>query len=246
MKQILSKVIGITVETKDGKTGKVKDLLFDEKSWTIRYLEADFGNLFASQKVLIPKVFFSVPEWDKGNLLLDLTEAEIGKCPKLNEYQPVSRKYEEELYKHYSIQPYWEGAYMGSMGGIAPPRSIQKTDKHVKESELDTILRSFNEVEGYHIKALDGKMGHIEDIIADDENWQITYVVIDTKNWLPWSKKVLIAIEWMESISYVEREVKVKLKVDSIKDSPEFNPMDVIDVAYEKKLLDYYSSSLIK
>jgi uncharacterized protein YrrD len=246
MKQILSKVIGKTVETKDGKKGTVKDFLFDEKFWIIRYLEADFGDLFTSMKVLVPKVFFSAPEWDKGRLQLELTEGEIEKCPKISEHLPVSRKYEEELYKHYDLQPYWTGAHMGPMTGFYPPRPISSPDNKVKESELDTILRSFNEVEGYHVNALDGNLGHIEDIIVNDENWQITSVVIDTKNWLPWSKKVMIAVDWIESISYVDREVKVKLSIETIKNAPEYNPNDINDMTYEISLFDYYSNSLIK
>jgi len=246
MKQVLSKVIGQTVETKDGKTGKVKDFLFDEKSWIIRYLEADFGGLFSSQKVLIPKVFFSAPEWDKGHLMLDLSEAEIEKCPMISEHLPVSRKYEEELYKHYDLQPYWTGAHMGPMTGFYPPRPVSTPDNPIKEDDIDTILRSFKEVEGYHVHAFDGKLGHIHDIVVDDENWQIIYAVIDTKNWQPWSKKVLISVEWMESISYVEREVSVKLNTDTIKNAPEYNPTDDIDMAYEVSLFDYFSKSLIK
>ena len=246
MKRSLKELSKYTVETKDGKKGKVKDFLFDEKQWIIRYLEADFGNLFSSEKVLIPKVFLKPPLWENSLFPTELSTSEIEKCPKIRDHLPVSRKYEEELYKHYRLNPYWSSPYLGSTGGYYPPRPINVPSQTIVEDEVDTILRSFKEVEGYHIHALDGTIGHIEDIVIDDEDWQIIYAVIDTKNWLPWSKKVLIAIDWMDKISYVKREVKINLKTDTIKSAPEYNPADFIDMKYEQGLYDYYSRSLIK
>lgn len=246
MKRSLKDLIGYTIETKDGKKGKVKDFLFDEKQWIVRYLEADFGNLFSSEKVLIPKVFFKQPLWKDKVFPAELLTSEIERCPKVDDHLPVSRKYEEVLYKHYQLNPYWTAAYMGSMGGYFPPRPINVPSQTISEDEVDTTLRSFKEVEGYQIHALNDTIGHVEDIVIDDEDWQITYAVIDTKNWLPWSKKVLIAIDWMDNISYSKREVKIGLRTESIKNAPEFSHSDFIDIKYEKSLYDYYSKSLTK
>ena len=35
---------------------------------------------------------------------------------------------------------------------------------------------------GYHIHALDGEIGHVEDFILEDPGWAVSYLVIDTRN----------------------------------------------------------------
>lgn len=246
MKQSLKELSEFTIETKDGTKGKVKDFLFDEKSWVIHYLEAKFGGLQMSEKILIPRVFLRPPVWKHKHFPTELAKSEIEKCPKISDHLPVSRKYEEELIKYFDIVPYWSTAYFGPVGSYYPPRPIYGPLKSMEEKDMDTILRSFREVVGYRIDALDGKLGQIDDLIIDDEDWQIVYAVVDTSTWLPWSKKVLIAIEWMDKISYGDREVKIKLKKETIKNAEEYDPLKVIDEYYEKGLYDYFSMSLEK
>jgi PRC-barrel domain len=38
----------------DGLVGTVKDFLFDETSWTVRWVVVDAGNLLTGRKVLLP------------------------------------------------------------------------------------------------------------------------------------------------------------------------------------------------
>lgn len=93
---------------------------------------------------------------------------------------------------------------------------------------------------GYGIRATDGKMVQVHDILVDDEDWQIVYVIIDTSKWNPWSKKVKLSIEWMDTISYVNSELNVNLNSDQIKNAPEFDPEHPIGMDYEKALAKYY------
>lgn len=246
MKRSLKEITGYSIETKDDKKGKAKDFLFDEKQWTIRYLEADFGGWFSSEKILIPKVFLKPPLWETKIFPTELKADDIEKCPKIEEHLPVSRKYEQAIFDHYKINPYWASAYVGSAGAVYPPRPTRVPKKVVNEKELDSILRSFNEIKGYEIETLDGKIGQVEDLLIDDEDWQIVYVIVDTQSWVPWSKKVMIAIDWLDEISYTKREAKIKLRTETIKNAPEFDPNALVDHKYEKSIYDYYSSSLVK
>ena len=116
----------------------------------------------------------------------------------------------------------------------------------MSEQDLDTSLRSFKEVKGYHIRAIDGKLGHIDDIIVDDQDWQVVYVIVDTSNWLPWSKKVMLGINWLEEISYVDREVSLRLHTETIKKAPEYDANRPVELDYEKAIYDFFGSSLVK
>lgn len=108
-----------------------------------------------------------------------------------------------------------------------------------KAEKGDSRLRSTREVEGYHIEASDGAIGHVQEFIVDDEEWIIRYVVIDTRNWLP-GKKVLIAPEWIENIDWPSGKVQVARDRKTIKDSPEFDPARTVNREYETRLYDYY------
>ncbi|MFT4534526.1 MAG: hypothetical protein ACJA1A_001665 [Saprospiraceae bacterium] len=239
MKRSLNELRGYDIQSTDDTKGKVKDFLFDEDSWVIRYLEVDLG-IRSGRKLLIPKIFFKEPDWSNQRFPVELKNIEKG--PGLEGNLSVSRKYEQELNKYFKISDYWPYIYsspIGAPGITYPPRPVRVPSKVIDEKKLDTSLRSFLEIKGYHIKAIDGKIGHIEDIIIDDMDWQIVYAVIDTGNWLPWSKKVLIATHAMDVISYVDQEITINLHIETIRSAPAFDPSEPINEEYEKRLYDY-------
>jgi hypothetical protein len=103
----------------------------------------------------------------------------------------------------------------------------------------DRHLRSTYEVTGYHLQALDGEIGHIEDFIIDDETWAIRYLIINTGNWWP-GKKVLVSPQWIERVSWSESKAFVNLSRDTIKESPEYTEESLITRDYEIGLHRHY------
>jgi hypothetical protein len=75
-------------------------------------------------------------------------------------------------------------------------------------------------------------------------DWQIVYALIDTSNWKPWSKKVLLSISWLTEISYIRGDVMVDLHSDTIKDAPDYDPDENLDTQYEESLYRYYNESI--
>ena len=92
---------------------------------------------------------------------------------------------------------------------------------------------------GYHIAAIDGDLGHVEDFVVDDESWAIRYLVISTRNWWP-GKKVIIAPQWINSVDWRDSKVHVNLTREAIKGSPEFSESTLISREYENQLYRYY------
>ncbi|MEE4215668.1 MAG: PRC-barrel domain-containing protein [Bacteroidales bacterium] len=246
MKHSLKNLSGYSVTTQDGTEGKIKDFLFDEKRWIVRYLEVDFGSFFNMKKALIPRSFLENPDPDNENIKLALKGKDIEACPDLDQGIPVSRAYETELNKYYNIDHYWmvDPAAV-EVPVLYPPRPLGIPGKTVSEDDLDTSLRSFKEVEGYHINALDGQLGHIDDIITDEYDWQIVHIIADTSNWLPWSKKVILPLDFLDKISYVKQEVSISLKKDTIKNAPEFDPHRPLELKEEKTAYDFMSSIMM-
>jgi len=248
MKRSLKELKGYSIQAIDGEKGKVKNILFDDETWTVRYLEADLGSFFKEKKVLIPKDNLGKPHWEDKHFPVELTVKRIENSPDIGHDLPVSRKYEQELFAHYELTPYWPaniGIFPGKESMFYPGQVIAPPKKVVEKEDIDTNLRSFTEIRGYFIKAKDDIFGHIHDLIIDDDNWQILYVIIDTKNFVPWSKQVMLPIELIDEISYLDKDVKINLPKEVIKNAPEYNPSDAISAEYEKVLKDFYGRKII-
>jgi hypothetical protein len=247
MLRSVSEIMNYTLAAKDGEIGRCKDFLFDDQHWTIRYMVADTGKWLPGRKVLISPLSLEEPEWATKKFPVTLTKEQIEKSPPLDEDAPVSRLYEKKHFDYYSWPYYWAG---GSIWGAMPypyvPISLlpEAELEKIKETQEkihpeESHLRSVKEIHGYHIKAEDGEIGHVEDFIAADDVWTIRYMIVDTRNWLP-GRKVLVSPGWIESISWAEKKVDVDLTVDAIKNGPEFDPSQPVNREYEVRLYDFY------
>ena len=81
-------------------------------------------------------------------------------------------------------------------------------------------------INGFHVVAMDGPLGHIDDFIVDEDTWQIRYLVIDTSNWMG-GKWVAISPSSVTHIEWAKQSVTVGLTRDEIKSSPTLEETDV-------------------
>lgn len=280
----MNEIIGHSIITRDGTKGKIKDFLFDKDSWQVRYIEADFGNLFSSDRILIPRTMLTDSHISDDDLHLNVTTSLVKLGPKPEENLPISRQYEEKLNKYYNQEFYWAGPGYGvtgepgmergygvtgesgmdtgysetgepgtfpesgkmesEMAGTGYPRRIPRYSMD-EDIEQSSNLHSFKEVNGYNIHATDDTLGGVDDLIFDDATWQIWYMIVDTNSWLPWSKKVLIDISFIENINYEDREAEINLHTDVIKSAPEYDEKGILDSQYESSLHNYYERSSV-
>ncbi len=71
---------------------------------------------------------------------------------------------------------------------------------------------------------------------------RVRYLVVNTSNW--WlGRKVLVAPQWIERVSWTESKVQVELSLLTIKNGPEYNDSLPITRDYERRLHDYYERS---
>jgi len=116
---------------------------------------------------------------------------------------------------------------------------LKVDDDSAMQLHEDPHLRSTTMVKGYHIHAKDGEIGHVEDFIVDDDQWNLCFFIVDTHNWLP-GRKVLITPRWINHIDWHESKVFIDLSQESIKNSPELDSIQPISKDYETKLFNYY------
>jgi len=245
MLRSVNNLIGYTISAKDGEIGKVYEFYFDDFSWYIRYLVVETGNWLFEKKVLIPHSALGMTDWESKTFKVNLTMEQVGNCPDIDTERPVSRQHEIELFSHYTLPFYWgDASYEGSFGmlplsAVYDANTIKGEADAEKMPHGDPHLRSTRKVESYSIQGSDGEVGHVEDFVIDDENWNLVFLIVDTKNWLP-GRKVLISPCWIGHIDWEESNVYINLSQEAIKNSPKYDPSQPIDKKYEGELFSHY------
>lgn len=233
----LTEIVGYPLLAEDGEIGRCRDFLFDDAEWIVRWLVADTGKWIPRRKVLLAPDFLGDPDWAAKKLPVKLTKHEIEQAPSVDQERPVSRQHEEALADHYRLPRWWAPLETGTGSGTEPLDEAA-VEGAAPETE-DPHLRSLDEVEGYDIQATDGEVGHVEDLIVDDEDWTIRYFVVDTRDWLP-GRKVLVSPAWLRKLVWSDRRAVVDLTRDQIEESPRYEPREPIYRAYEAELHEGY------
>jgi sporulation protein YlmC with PRC-barrel domain len=233
VKQLYGEKLGAS----DGEIGHVKDFYFDNQNWAVRYVVADTGSWLPGRQVLIsPHAFGNLHQAGKL-LLVNLTRKQIEDSPSIESHRPVSRQYEEEYYQYYGWPYYWEGTGLWGMGGFPIAEVAPKplpgnpaTASNRSHEGADAHLRSTKAVNGYHIQASDGIIGHVCDFMMDAQSWAIRQLVIKTGHRFS-GKEVEIPTSQVDRISYDKSTVFVNLTSKAVEQSPahQLAPVGALD-----------------
>ena len=245
----ISHLDGSTIDADDGEIGHVKRAFFDDRTWAIRYLVVDAGSWLAGREVLISPYAVRQPLGSESRVHVALTRQQVKDSPAVDTHQPVSRQHEREVLRHYAYPEYWDGGGLWAMGAMPfpPPMALTGAELQANQAMLErdfkpaeVHLRSTSEVAGYEIEASDGGIGQVKDFVFDDETWAIRYLVVDTSNWWPLGRRVLIGAHWADRIDWATRRLHVRLTRAQVKASPVFEDVGSIHREYELRLHQNY------
>jgi sporulation protein YlmC with PRC-barrel domain len=245
----INEMHGMTIHALDGEVGRVDEILFDDKHWTVRYLIVATGSWLFGKKVLISPMAFGSLDWEKHTVNLNLTCEQIKDSPNVDTNKPVSRQWERDYYDYYAWPYYWAG--VGTWGTFnSPGAQFMPSRSDIMNArreagcearyQADTHLRSTKEVTGYKISATDGHLGHVQDFLINEDTWRISYLGVDTRDWWP-GKKVLLPPDWIEQVNWLERSVMVSVTRDQVRNAPEWFPDQPISSTFEAELYGYYA-----
>ena len=236
MQQILTALLDLNVAAIDGDIGTVDDVLFEDATWTIRYLVVDTGKWIAGRKVLLSPVAVRDAAWGQRRLNVRLTRAQVKDSPDIDTDKPVSRQHERAYFDYYGYPYYWAGPLRWGPMPFPPAQDPQNPDVRAPEPNVPNAegerlpanphLRSAKTVIGYGIEAIDGAIGHVEDFVYSEEAWSIEALAIDTRNWLP-GRRVVVPIERVEAVRWEDRTAKVELTQDAVRQSAPLRPQQI-------------------
>lgn len=242
-----SSLNGYAIEASDGRLGTVSDFFFDDVSWKVRWLVVDTGTWLSGRKVLLPVSVLGHIDEKREQFAVRLTKQEIKNSPDIDADMPVSRQMESSIYEYYGWDPYWGDGFSAGFsylgGGMAAPLTPEARKRQEQfayhRTDGDPHLRSMAAVSGYHIHAVDGEIGHVEDFFVQDGDWSIHYLLVDTKNWWP-GKKVLISPKSVQTIDWSNRLVNISVTRQHVKDSPAYDAATLVDRDYQRRYHSYY------
>lgn len=113
-------VAGYHIDAMDGDIGHVARFIVDDASWVIRYLEIATRNWWPGKKVLLAPAWVEGISWEEAKVSVALTRQTIESCPEYIDSEPITRDYEEKLYRHYGRPPYWTDEQ--KIGTVFAPR----------------------------------------------------------------------------------------------------------------------------
>jgi sporulation protein YlmC with PRC-barrel domain len=240
-----SAIKGYVIAASDGRIGTVSDFLFDDANWKIRWLVVDTGKWLTGRKVLLPPSVLGQLDPNGSEFSIRLTMKQVKESPDIDTERPVSRQFETNIYDYYGWSPYWgkgAGYFVGGFGfgggamTALPISGSQRRAEDVliaQQSDDDPHLRSIEAVTGYHIHATNGEIGHIEDFILEDSDWSVHDLVVDTKNWWP-GNKVLILPRSIQKIDWMDNQINLNISREQVKSSPAYNASTTIDRALQQ------------
>lgn len=225
----LKSLDGFVIAAMDGNLGRVKDIYFDDRHWTVRFLEVDTGGLLGGRRVLIPPHAVIAVNWQDAEVSVRLTRQQVEDSPGIDSAVPVARQHEAALFNYYGYPYYWTGPFVWGytalptleMESARPPVDMQE-DAQDSESGGDPHLRSKDEVIGYAIQTADDNFGHVDDFLIDELSWTIRLIVVDTKTWLP-GGEVLVSPARVQAVSWEEKSVMLDVTRAEVENSPHYD-----------------------
>jgi uncharacterized protein YrrD len=225
-------------QARDEELGRLKQVYFDDQLWQVRYLVVQTGSWLAEKEVLlVPAVITGIDDGSK-TIQVDLTRKQIENAPPVDSEQPVSEHYQLQYFRYYGWEPYWSTDPLSPATPAIPPFIQPETPTEPQNPHL----RSSDEVSGYRLDTANGSIGHVEDIILDDQEWKVRYLEIDTGNWLP-GRHVLVSPAWVQQIDWVDQQVHVELSRELVESAPEYDSSEHISRKYQLDLFKHYGKT---
>lgn len=101
-------------------------------------------------------------------------------------------------------------------------------------------MQRISELTGYQLHAKDGTIGSIDDLLFDDRNFNLRWVVVDTGTWLP-GRRVLLPPSALEAPDKTKLEYFTDLSRDQIEAAPGLETDKPVSRQLELDIFDHYS-----
>ena len=157
---------------------------------------------------------------------------------------------EDKITNYYRWPRYWSGLEYGgghvAEGSKNPVGELLRPESEPPpgtEDEIESRLRSANEVLGYKIFGRDAVFGEIYDFVVNPVTWQIILIVCDTTRWMP-GRMVVLPPDRATAVHWEKQRVQFDLSKEEIMECPEYKENDTVDESFHDKVRVFFSHVL--
>lgn len=235
----------------DGELGKIKDLYFDDSSWTVRYLVVDTGNWLTGRRVLLSPE--SITHIDHMNRVVNvgLTRDKIAEAPPVDSHIPVTRQATLAMDQFYGWHHTWISGGLidfqvptANYGPLVTPPALPEEVQAAwtARRSLDPNLQSLNDVNGYSIEPADSddKLASFADAVINESTWRIPYVVVDVGNWFA-DKHVVLPVHRVRHLDGHRQRVVIDMQAAMFEGAPKFAGIETLDERQEGAVIAYFA-----
>lgn len=98
---------GFSAVARDGTVGLVRDFIFDETSWQLRYVVVDSGEFVGNRTYLLAMGSVQQPDMQQSILRVNESRTKVFESPAVTTDLPLSRQYLVALHRFYEWPTYW-------------------------------------------------------------------------------------------------------------------------------------------
>ncbi len=223
----MTSLIGLRLHAADGYIGKVRDCLFNHRTWNVQHIVADTMMYLPIHQVLVETNRVEGIDWVEQAIKVRMSKTDIRHSPGVDEAPPLFRELERRKVNFAMWAPHW----LPASGVPEPNPDFMPED--------DPGTRSVGYMKGHRVLALDGDVGKLSDFVMDDGLWRIRMLVVTTE--LDGHERdVLIPPEAMVSDSPVNHTVNLCLDRASVAEAPEYEKMTLGRPGLEQSLHEFF------
>jgi sporulation protein YlmC with PRC-barrel domain len=101
------------------------------------------------------------------------------------------------------------------------------------------MIKPYSEIKDLNIRCIDGRLGVIDDLLIDDEQWKVHHLVVSLNGPLR-NQQVLIAPSVLTTANFELRHVAINLTRQQLFDSPPLDRKQPVSRQYEQALEKHY------
>lgn len=201
-----------TILTTDGMREPIVSALFDGALWELRYLIVKPEG-FSPTPVMIALTAMRSPNQVARALPTELTAQQVKNSPTIVMNMLMTPSTQKRLNECYALYQYW--ALSGYASSSLPLALLSGPETQQPET---TTFRDTHGLLAMTITAIDGDIGMVDDVIADDETWAIRYLIING-NPSEGDKTAWIPLELVNSVNWEAQHITIDVSCNHVKTS---------------------------
>ena len=177
-------LIGYRLRTTDGAAAAVRDLIVNLADWSVAYLAVQAEAWPAGREVLVAPRSLTAIDDPGREIGAALTFEQVQNSPSLARGTPVTRDFQENLYRYYG----WQGRVSAEFNaepvaepGQEPPIPAAPPAEEPRPGEVNADLPGlarFESIRDWRVRTDDGRDARLRELLLDDSDWTIAYLEI--------------------------------------------------------------------